>query len=492
MMGQIISNIADVLVLVALFGVTILVHELGHFLVALRCGMVVETFSIGFGPALWRRTIRGTVYKIGCIPFGGYVSLPQLDPSGMQLIQGETKEGRRARNKASAEPEPSDAAQPERRRDLPVIAPWKRILVTLAGPIGNVLFGIVLAWVVYLGPEVADRETAAVVGSVDTNSVAYAAGMRPGDEITAVNGKAVKTWYDYNVECTLQAGKTKEVTLSVNSAGRERDFHLPLAEMEAGAMAVAGLTKAVPCLLGEVVPGSSGDKAGLKPGDIVREFNGARIVDWDQFRGLVAAAQDSPSPITVERAGALVALTVTPVLDPVEQRPLVGVKLGIRPLMPWMMHRSPSAQIRADATSIGRILQALVTPRESKQAAGALGGPIMILTALWVSIKLNIMNAFGFLRFLNINLAILNLLPIPVLDGGHILFALWETVTRRKVHPRFVNILVNAFASILIAVMLIISYRDLRRIFPGFFRMLRRDKAAATQAEGDIEPPAVP
>jgi regulator of sigma E protease len=492
MIGSIISNIADVLVLVALFGVTILVHELGHFLVALRCGMVVETFSIGFGPSLWKRTYRGTVYKVGLIPFGGYVSLPQLDPAGMELLQGDSKAeaGSRGR-KRSAAPDPQAAELAERRRHLPVIAPWKRILVTLAGPIGNVVFGVILAWIVYLGPEVADRETAAVIGTVETNSVAAAAGVRMGDEIVAVNDQKVSTWYDYNVECTLQAGTEGEVTLTIRSDGEERDVRLPLAENEAGSVAVPGLGKALPCLLGEVIPGGSAAQAGLKAGDVVKEFNGVPVVDWDQFRALVAEAHDQPSSIVVERDGTDFATTVTPMLDPEENRPLIGVQLGVRPVMPWMMYRRPLAQIRGDATSIVRILRALVTPRESRQAAGALGGPIMILTALWVSIQISIMNAFGFLRFLNINLAILNLLPIPVLDGGHIVFAAWEALTRRKVHPRFVNILVNIFAVILIGAMLIISYRDLRRIFPGLFRLFNRDVPAATQPE-DVEPPAVP
>ena len=158
-----------------------------------------------------------------------------------------------------------------------------------------------------------------------------------------------------------------------------------------------------------------------------------------------------------------------------------------------MMYRRPLDQIRNDAAAIVRILKALVTPREARQAAGALGGPIMILTALWFSIQTSMLNAIGFLRFLNINLAILNLLPFPVLDGGHILFCAWEAVTRRKVHPRFVNVLVNVFAVLLIGVMLWISYRDLRQLVPRFIPGMGGDGGAQEEVvtnapPGDVEP----
>src|SRR5210317_1991058 len=116
---SIIKSLGDVLVLIVLFGITIFVHELGHFWVALKCGLVVDTFSIGFGPAIWKKKVNGVVYKIGWIPFGGYVALPQLDPSGMSHIQ--------------------DGEGEQETRELPPVAPWKRILVSVAGAGGNVI-----------------------------------------------------------------------------------------------------------------------------------------------------------------------------------------------------------------------------------------------------------------------------------------------------------------------------------------------------------------
>jgi regulator of sigma E protease len=140
--------------------------------------------------------------------------------------------------------------------------------------------------------------------------------------------------------------------------------------------------------------------------------------------------------------------------------------------LPWMRHKNPWAQIKSDATEILRILKALVTPRESKQAAAALGGPVMILTFLWLSIKVSIFNAVGFLRFLNVNLAILNMLPIPVLDGGHIVFSIWEGLTRKRVPPKFVNALTNVFATLLIGAFVLITFRDVVRL-PRFFEGIK-------------------
>ena len=485
-----ISNARDVLVMVILFGVTIFVHELGHFLLALRCGMVVDTFSIGFGRPLWKRKIRGILFKVGWIPFGGYVALPQLDPSGMATVQGKSDSGKADGDDGHDGSSGDDKKPPA--RDLPAISPGKRIVVSLAGAAGNILLGIGLAWVIYLSPNEIVGERGAVIGLVDTNSVAHAQGVRMGDEIVGVNGKPVDTWYDYNVECVLAFDERAEVALTLRSKEQERDVTLPLEKGDGGAH-VAGIAKALACTIGGVVAGGSAEAAGVQQGDIVRVFDGVTVVGWLQFTGLVDGAAGRRVDMVVERGRELLTLAVEPQQDAETGRALIGVQLGIRPVMPWMMYRRPLDQIRNDAAAIVRILKALVTPREARQAAGALGGPIMILTALWFSIQTSMLNAIGFLRFLNINLAILNLLPFPVLDGGHILFCAWEAVTRRKVHPRFVNVLVNVFAVLLIGVMLWISYRDLRQLVPRFIPGMGGDGGAQEEVvtnapPGDVEP----
>ena len=167
--------------------------------------------------------------------------------------------------------------------------------------------------------------------------------------------------------------------------------------------------------------------------------------------------------MTVLRGAALVELNVTPKYDETMERALIGVSLGGSGSMPWSLSGSPIEQVKSDASSIFRLLKALTTKGEAKQAAGGLGGPVAIFTMIWFALKMGIINALGLIRFININLAVLNLLPLPVLDGGHVCFALWEGVTRRKVHPKVVGTLVNIFAILLISAMLFLSWRDVDR-----------------------------
>jgi regulator of sigma E protease len=468
MLGSIVGNAADVIVLLALFGASIFIHELGHFLVAIKLGLVVDTFSIGFGPPIWKREIRGIVFKVCWFPLGGYVALPQLDPSGMATVQGSQDPSEEGTE------DPSEAGA-EALRDLPDVSPAKKIAVSVAGATGNIIFAVVLSWIIWLSPGAITYKGAPLVGTVDAESVAYAEGLRVGDEIISLNGKPVSTWYDLSMEALL-IGETTDVTLLVKSGKTEKSMTVPLVLEEGAELpALAGIARrAIPCLFQAVTPGSSAAKAGLLANDIVKTFDGLPVNGTLEFIELVGARADKEVPIVVERNGDDVALVVVPRYSEKHDQVLIGVR-PVDMIMPWMHEKRPVAQLRGDALGIVRLLKALVTPGESKHAARGLGGPVMIFAALWVAIKISIFNAVGFLRFLNVNLAILNLLPIPVLDGGHIMFSLWEAVTRRKAHPKFVNILVNTFAIMLIGVFFILTFRDVDRLFPRLKSVFHRE-----------------
>lgn len=421
-----------------LFGVTVFVHEFGHFIVARRCGLVVKTFSIGFGRAIVQWEKDGIIYKIGWIPFGGYVSLPQLDPEGMERIQGDSSSGK-----------------------YPDISPWKKIAVAAAGPFGNIVLAVLLAVAIWLIPgNDAGTQIRPIIGNIETNCAAYAAGLRQGDEITAVNGTAVKNWYDFTVETLLKDRNTAELGLNDG-----RTLTIPVVKGEEGLRTIDGIEPALPCLFGAVTKGSPADLAGVKSGDTALSFNGTPILGWDHFTELVqAAAPDVPAPLTVSRKGETLNLSIVPEYNKEYDRIMVGVQLGGSG-MPWMLYKNPIDQIKYDAQAIVRVLKALVTPAEAKQAAGGLGGPIMIFTMLTMSIKMGLVNTLGLIRFLNINLAILNLMPIPVLDGGHICFALWHGITQHKVNVKVQTALINFFAILLIGAMLILSFNDIDRKF---------------------------
>jgi len=471
MFGTILHSGKDIIVFVLLFGFSIFVHELGHFLMALRCGMVVDTFSLGFGPAMWKRKIRGVVYKIGWIPFGGYVALPQLDPSGMATIQGSGDKGQETGDRSQSE------QQAEEVRQLPPISAGKKILVSIAGAMGNVVFAILVACVIYLSPYEPPKGSP-MVGYVKTNSAAYTAGLRAGDRLLAVNGRPVNSWLDFMTESHLGAGSGESV-VKFMSNGEEKTAAIPLTKTDMGVYVIAGIAKVTTCKLYKVFPDSVAEKAGLKEGDVVRTLNGTPVLSKDQFIDLVSSLGDQEVKLTLERGDQPVALSVVPKLNPTENRSMIGVwPIDVDDVVAWMQYKSPWDQIKYDAMGIARILQALGTPKESKQAAEGLGGPVLILIALWGSIKISLLNGLGFIRFLNVNLAILNLLPIPVLDGGHVVFALWEGITRRRVHPKVVNTLVNVFATLLIGAMLILTYRDVVYRLPHFLGF-GKDKGGA-------------
>ena len=167
-----------------LFGVAVIVHEFGHFLAAKLLGFQVDAFSVGFGPAIWKRKIGGVVYRVGWIPLGGYVALPQLDPSEMDAIQGKNAEGGRP--------------------PAPPVAPWKRIVVAVAGPLGNVVLAVVVAVAIYLFSTPENFGGVGVtVGRVGPE--ASAAGLQVGDTFVSLNGNKVTCWNEVTIECILGA-----------------------------------------------------------------------------------------------------------------------------------------------------------------------------------------------------------------------------------------------------------------------------------------------
>ncbi len=442
-------------ILVLLFGVTIFIHELGHYLTARWLGLVVEVFSIGFGPSIWEKKIKGIRYKIGCIPFGGYVALPQLDPSGMSRIQGgEDEEGEKEEGKESPAP-------------LPPIAPWRKIIVSVAGAVGNILLAILIAWLVYwIGIPAGPSERSSVVGFVDHESVAYTEGLRIGDEIVSVNDTPVQSWRDVRLEVALNP----TVTLSVRRLGVEgtKEILLETTEGVIGEPSLEGVGGCNLCQVLQVTAGMSAESAGVEAGDLITEFDGVDVWSRGHLSKLVGERQGHTVPMKVQRQtdeGRLeLELTVTPAFDVENNKARIGIVFNTMAVEhDTIVRPRPMEQLSGHASAIVRVLRALVTPRQAKAASQAVGGPVAIMISYWAIVKTSIMLAVWFTGFLNVNLAILNLLPIPVLDGGHIVFSLWELIFRKPVSPKFVNALVNVFAVLLIGVMILLSVRDLDR-----------------------------
>lgn len=462
-----LTTLLTIAIVAILFGMTIFVHELGHFLAARWCGFTVDTFSIGFGPALWKRKINGVVYKIGSIPFGGYVALPQLDPTGMSLVQGSENTG--------------DDGAKEKNTPARTLAPmpaWKRILVSSAGAIGNMIFAVVLAWVVFIGGKPATpAEESALVGYVATNSGAYASGLRIGDEIQSVNGESVKNWTDFLMACS----RYKTVEVMIKRQGAVQRLTMP---GEESLLAMDGKSL---CMILAADPGMSADRAGLKRGDIITALDGQEIISRAQLIALVGERKGKSVPIAFKRNNTLMTGRVTPDYD--ESTKLVRIGVQFNPTevdFDRIVHPTPLSQIKSHSQAIFKTLHALTTPKQSKATSKQIGGPLAILISYYFIVKASLMVAVFFTGFLNVNLAILNLLPIPVLDGGHIVFCLIEMLLRRPIPAKVVTVSTNVFATLLIGLFVLLTYRDALRFTPlgGLAdRWMSKPRPAAEQVQ---------
>ncbi|PYO92668.1 MAG: RIP metalloprotease RseP [Gemmatimonadetes bacterium] len=437
------------LALVIVLGVLISVHEFGHFIVAKLVGIQVLRFSLGFGrPVIeWRR--GETEYWISWIPLGGYVKMAGLEDEGMV---GELEGG-----KASA---PIDPARAFDQKPLPA-----RMAVILAG----VTMNLVLAFVIYTGlVAIAGAPRAAVtpVDSVQTarlpQEAAPLAALHRGDRITHVNGDSLKTWDD--LEEKILEGPEQ---LSFRVAGRSEPIVVHLPQDSAVRTQVArSIVQLFPARIGPVNLGQPAHRAGLKGGDVVVRIGLDTIESWTDMTRRIRASPGKPLHLTVQRGDSLVHLTVTP--DEVDSG---GQKFGligayanppvVRMHVPVVAAlvigvRLTGAQIVAVVTSVKRFVTGQASAKE-------LGGPIAIAQMSGQALRLGIDWFLQFIAFFSVSLAVLNLLPIPVLDGGHAMFLIAEAIRRRPLSPQLRLRLTQVGMLIVLAIMVIALSNDVIR-----------------------------
>ncbi len=425
---------------VLLFGAAIFVHEWGHYWVARKRGLKVEAFAIGFGPKIFGWTKDGIEYSWRWIPAGGFVKLPQMITS--EALEGE-------QNKS----EP-----------LPPVSPLSKILVAFAGPAMNVVLGFAIATLLYFtGLPV--KINPSIIGYVPPNSEEAKLGIKAGDRIVAINGTVVKSWEDVFTQTVL--ARTNVLPVVLERDGTQKTYTLTAKTQKDIGYKTLNLEPRDHPIIKGVVTGGAAEKAGLKTSDEVLEFAGIPIVGQRQLIEQINKRPGEACSIIVKRAGERVPLTVTPVLNPATKDGRIGIEVGtsgvevyelIRPgPKPWELVGEVLQQMTA---TIG----ALVHSKQTGVGAKDLSGPVGILGILGAQVATDYRLALKFLVLLNINLAILNLLPIPVLDGGHIILSIVEKVRRKPVSARVQEYATTAFAVMLISFMLYVTFFDLKRL----------------------------
>jgi regulator of sigma E protease len=427
-----------VVAVILLFGAAVFVHEYGHYWMALRRGLKIEGFSIGFGPKIvsWMRD--GVEWSWRWIPAGGFVKLPQMVTS--DALEGKAEE-------------PVE--------QLPNVSPWSKILVAFAGPMMNVVFGVAVAFLLW-GTGIPIEINPPIIGYVDPASPEAKLGIQPGDKILSVDGKPVNTWREVQ-ETTILAHSTNLAVVIARPGKLTNTYELSTVKSEALGLKILNLDPRDHPVIKRVSAQSAAAAAGLKAGDEVLMFAQVPLYGREQFISLVGKCPGETKDIIIKRNGERLNLKVTPRLDPGAKAGRIGVEIGSGQPVYRIEYLTPWVQIREVVERTINTFSALAHSKQTGVGLKDLSGPPGILTLLAYYLNTDWRLALSFLVLLNINLAIINLLPIPVLDGGHIVMALVERLFGRPLPRRLVEYTTTAFAVLLIGFMLYVSFNDVRR-----------------------------
>lgn len=452
---QILKVIFILLEVLILFNLLIFVHELGHFLAARWRGLKIERFAIWFGKPIWQKEINGVTYCLGSIPAGGYVALPQM--AAMEAIEGRTE---------------SHAG------DLPPITPLDKIIVALAGPVFSFGLALVFAVIVWqIGRPVGEAEKNQVIGYVFKDSPADAAGLKPGDEIIAVDGKKVTRFGGIGDSITWRIvrseGDTIPITFrrdGVEKTVEARPSKEKTAVWERRALRQIQILPKETAIVARIEPNSPAALGGLKPNDVVVGINGQVLHHAQAISEAIRTNPDRPVELRVKRGTEEFVRSFKPVHPdgwkdnkdiPEEMRfPQLGIvwesggKLTID-------HPAPFEQIRASLDAMLSTFGAVLS-RKSDIGFQHLSGPVGIVRIYYrlFESENGWRLAIWFSVVLNVNLGLLNLLPIPVLDGGHITLAVIEGLRRRPVNVRIIGAVQTSCAVLIIGYMVFITFFD--------------------------------
>ncbi len=353
-------------------------------------------------------------------------------------------------------------------------SPWSKILVSLAGPFMNVVFAFAIATVIYfVGLPIPVNP--AIIGYVEPGSAEARLGILEGTRIVSVNGKLVKSWQD--VEMDTVVARTSVLPVVIEHNGKQSTYQLQATATNAIRLKLLNLDPRDHPEVMEVISGSVADEAGLKQGDYIISLAGVPIASREQLIDIIHKRGGQPTEMRVDRGEQKIALNITPTVDPTTQSGRIGVQLGVSSTQIYIVQKpgpTPWEQLSDVVDKTFATIGALIHSRETGVGAKDLAGPVGILAMLATAVNNDYRLALSFLVLLNINLAIINLLPIPVLDGGHILMAIIEKIRRRPLSIKFVEYTTTGFAVLLISLFLYITFGDVKR-FSLYRAMFKTD-----------------
>lgn len=437
-------------------GILVAVHEFGHFWVARRCGIKVEKFSIGFGKSIWSRVARdGTEYSLSVIPLGGYVKM--LD-SRVDDVAPELK--------------------PFAFDQKPL---WKRAAVVGAGPAFNFFFAIFAYWLVFL---IGVPAVKPVIGDITPQSIAAQAGLESGMQIQAVSGVETLDWESVNMGLIGHIGD-EQLTLTVSSSDRigleeikTLDLHSwnfnPETESAMGALGFKPFVPEISHTLTNVSQGGAGEKAGLQVGDTLIQANGVKIEQWQQVVELIQSNPSMAIDLTVERDGQPVKVKLIPDTRELPQGKTIGFA-GIAPKvaewpdsyrfeLQYGVFESVGRAVEKTEQVIGLTISMLKKLVVGDVGLNNLSGPISIAKGAGATADYGLVYFLGFLALISVNLGIINLVPLPMLDGGHLLFFAIEAIIRRPVPEKVQEMGYRIGGAIIFSLMAVAIFNDFTRL----------------------------
>jgi len=452
MMNALFMIVAAILLL----GPLIAIHEFGHYFVARKLGVKVQVYSIGFGPTLikWKSKKSGIQYQLSALPFGGYVKM--LDE----------REGNVAEE---------DLPQAFNRQ-----SPWKRIAIVAAGPLINLVFAIVLFWILFLPSQ---EQLNTRVGKIFPGTPAAAVQMQTGDKITAIDGTPVSTWEKLNYAIVDRAGETGVIQVQVERQGQLQQFSLPiqnfLKDQSKSPLETLGFIPyrpQIPAVVTKLSEDGAAIRQGIKEGDKIVAIDGVKMKDWFDVVEIVQASPEKLLKIDVLRNGEIKQLDVMPQGQRDNMGNVIGMlgvqstpgKVTIPDEYKQTIQYNPAQALMMAVDKTGQI-SGMILNSMAKMVRGLIGldnlsGPITIAKVAGQSAEMGWQTFISFMALMSISLGILNLLPIPMLDGGHLVYYFIEAIRGKPVSEQIQIFGLKIGMVLLGSMMLLALFNDFMRL----------------------------